>query len=79
MLLPSADGNSRVVAYELLFVNSAVANLIRDKKTFQIPSVMQLGRAQGMITLGQCLGELSRNGKITPELAKRYAPELAPM
>ncbi len=75
LLLPSADGNSRVVAYELLFVNSAVSNLIRDKKTFQIPSVMQLGKAQGMITLAQSIGELVRANKVSRETAKRYVEE----
>lgn len=75
LLLPGADGKSRVVAYELLFVNAAVGNMIRDQKTYQIPQVMQMGKAQGMITLGQSIGELVRAGKVKREDAKRYVGE----
>jgi twitching motility protein PilT len=72
LLVPGADGKSRVLAYELLFVNAAIGSMIRDKKTFQIPSVMQTGKAQGMITLPQSIGELVRSGKVTKEVAKRF-------
>jgi twitching motility protein PilT len=75
LLLPSADNTGRVVAYELLFLNSAIATMIRDKKTFQIPGQMQMGRAQGMMTLAQSLSELVRAGKITRETALKYAEE----
>src|SRR5207302_7447747 len=44
-------GGGRVAAMEVLIVNSAVANLIREGKTFQIPSVMQTARGSGMITM----------------------------
>ena len=74
-LLPSATGDSRVPAYELLFVTSAISNLIREKKTFQIPSAMQMGKLQGMMTLNQCIGDLLRAGKISPETAKRYSED----
>ena len=75
ILLPAAVGDLRVLSYEILFVNPAVATMIRDKKTFQIPSVMQTGRVHGMITLGQCVGELVRVGKVTREVARRYVEE----
>lgn len=75
LLLPTTDGKSRVVAYELLFINQAVGNMIRDQRTFQIPQVMQTGRSQGMITLGQSVGELVRAGKVSRERAKRYVDE----
>jgi len=75
LLLPTADGRARVVAYELLFVNQAVANMIRDQRTFQIPQVMQTGRAQGMITLGQSVGDLVRAGKVSRDKARRFVDE----
>jgi len=75
LLLPTVDGKSRVVAHELLFINSAVANMIRDQKTFQIPQVMQMGKAQGMITLAQSIGDLVRAGKVARDVAKRRVGE----
>jgi twitching motility protein PilT len=75
LLLPCVDGKSRAMAYELLFVNPAVANMIREKKTFQIPSILQTGRAQGMMSLSQSIGDLVRAGKVAREVAKRYADE----
>ena len=74
LLLPTTDGG-RAMAYELLFINPAVANMIREKKTFQIPSVMQTGRAQGMMSLSQSIGDLVRSGKVDKNVAKRYADE----
>lgn len=75
LLLPTADGKSRVMAYELLFVNPAISNMIREQRTFQIPQVMQMGRAQGMTTLAQSIGELVRTGKVTQDQAKRHVEE----
>lgn len=75
LLLPTADGKGRVVAYELLMVTPAVSNMIRDKKTFQISQVMQMGRAQGMITMSLCIGDLVRAGKVSRDVAKKYADE----
>lgn len=75
LLLPTVDGTGRVVAYELLFVNSAIGNMIREKKTFQIPSVMQTGRSQGMITLAQSVGDHVRAGRVSKEVAKKFVEE----
>ena len=50
-LLLRADGNGRVPALEILFGTKAVANLIRDNKTFQIRSVLQTGASHGMVQL----------------------------
>src|SRR6185369_14048758 len=47
-LVRRADGKGRVAALEVLVVNPAVANLIRDEKQFQIRSLMQMGRSAGM-------------------------------
>jgi twitching motility protein PilT len=72
-LVPTADGKSRVPAIELMMVNTAVANLIRDDKTHQLPSVMQTGRAAGMITLDDSLMQLVQQGTVTREAARRFA------
>jgi twitching motility protein PilT len=76
----------RVAAYEILFSNSAVANLIREKKTFQIYSIMQTGKAQGMTTLNDSLlahvksrtievAEAFRNAVNKTEFASQLARE----
>jgi twitching motility protein PilT len=62
-------GGGRVAALEILLVNSAVSNLIREGKTFQIPSIMQTGRGSGMMTLSDSLLDLVKKGQIDPEEA----------
>ena len=66
-------GGGRVAAYEILIGGSAVSNLIREKKTFQIYSVMQTGKAQGMMTLNDSLIALVRNGSIESAEAFRLS------
>ena len=48
-------GGGRVAAMEVLIVTAAISNLIREGKTFQIPSLMQTGKKQGMILLNDAL------------------------
>jgi twitching motility protein PilT len=62
-------GGGRVAALEVLLSNGAISNLIREGKTFQIPSMMQVGRAQGMVSLNDALSELVKKGLVTPEEA----------
>jgi twitching motility protein PilT len=62
-------GGGRVAALEVLLINSAIANLIRESKTFQIPSMMQVGRAQGMVALNDALMELVNKKLVEPEEA----------
>ena len=62
-------GGGRVAAYEVLLSNHAVANLIREGKTFQIPSVMQTNRKQGMVTLNDALVDLVERGLVEPKEA----------
>ena len=64
-------GGGRVAALEVLLSNNAVANLIRDGKTFQIPSVMQTSKAQGMVMLNDSLLDLVKRGLV--ESAEAYA------
>jgi twitching motility protein PilT len=67
-------GGGRVAALEILIVTPAVANLIREGKTFQIPSLMQTGKALGMQTLADALMELVKNGTVEAEEAYDRAP-----
>src|SRR5215213_8855632 len=69
-LLPTADGAGRVAACEVLVLNAAVRNLIREGKTHQIHSVLQTGGSQGMQSMDSALAQLVRAGKITRELAE---------
>ncbi len=74
-LVPSADGQARVPALEMLVINRAIGNLIRDQKTIQIRSSMQTGKAHGMYLLEQSLNELVAKGQITREVALSLAEE----
>jgi twitching motility protein PilT len=62
-------GGGRVAAYEILLGSSAVSNLIREKKTFQLFSVMQTARSQGMTTMNDSLINLVRTGVVDPKEA----------
>ena len=62
-------GGGRVAALEVLIVTSAVSNLIREGKTFQLPSIMQVGKAQGMVTLNDSLMNLVTKKLVAPEEA----------
>jgi twitching motility protein PilT len=62
-------GGGRVPALEILLCSSGVANLIREGKTFQIPSMMQTGRAQGMVTLNDSLIDLVKKKVVEPQEA----------
>lgn len=74
-LVPNAEGTDRIPALELLVINRAIGNLIRDEKTTQIRSSMQTGKAHGMYLLEQSLNELVAEGKITRETALDLAEE----
>ncbi|HEX7019781.1 MAG TPA: type IV pilus twitching motility protein PilT [Gemmatimonadaceae bacterium] len=67
------NGGGRIAALEVLLINSAISNLIREGKTFQIPSMMQVGRAQGMVTLNEALVDLVRRDLVTAEEARLRA------
>lgn len=65
-LLPK-KGGGRVAALEILIVTPAISNLIREGKTFQIPSAMQTGKNYGMVMLNDALFELVQNGTVEPK------------
>ena len=62
-------GGGRIAALEVLLTNNAVANLIRDGKTFQLPSVLQTSKAQGMVLLNDSLLDLVKRGLVEPREA----------
>jgi twitching motility protein PilT len=64
-LLPK-KGGGRVAALEVLIITPAISNLIREGKTFQIPSAMQTGRNLGMVMLNDALFEHVKNGIVEP-------------
>jgi twitching motility protein PilT len=66
-LLKTADGQGRVAAHEILLGSHAVASMIRESKTYQLTSLMQGGKGQGMQTMDMALEKLVRSG--TVELA----------
>jgi twitching motility protein PilT len=68
-LLPRRDGNGRVAAFEILRNTPNVAGLIRDAKTFQIPTAIQTGSASGMIQMDGALLQLLQDGVIEPRVA----------
>jgi twitching motility protein PilT len=62
-------GGGRVAAMEVLFVNSAISNLIREGKIYQIPSIMQTGKKSGMTMLNDVLLKLVTDKQVEPEEA----------
>jgi twitching motility protein PilT len=68
-LCKKVGGKGRVAAMEVLFVTSAVSNLIREGKIFQIPSVIQTAKGQGMVLLNDALFKLVVSGLVAPEEA----------
>ncbi|HEY3294709.1 MAG TPA: type IV pilus twitching motility protein PilT [bacterium] len=72
-LLPSKDGKGRVVAAEVMVATTAIRNLIREDKIYQIPSVIQAGGKSGMQSLDQDLMRLLHKGMISRETAAHVA------
>lgn len=72
-LVPTTDKKGRVAAFELMFANSAIRNLIREGKSHQITSVIQTGKQAGMITMDDALYDLYIKHKITKEDAIIFA------
>jgi twitching motility protein PilT len=70
-------GGGRVAALEVLIATQAVSNLIREGKTFQIPSMMQVGKAVGMVSLNDALMELVTKKLVAPDEALSKAVDKA--
>jgi len=71
-LIPKISGG-RVPAYELLINNTAVSNLIRDKRTHEIDTVIETSSQSGMIDFNRCLVQRVNQGAITLENAYLYS------
>jgi twitching motility protein PilT len=74
-LLRTADGKGRVAAHEILLGSHAVSAMIRDGKTFQLTSLMQSGKAQGMQTMDLALERHVRAGTVTTQTALEKAED----
>jgi twitching motility protein PilT len=73
LLIPTADGRSRVAALEILVKTSALPNIIREGNTPQLLTVIQGGKQHGMQTMDEALETLLRQGKIRPRDAYQRA------
>jgi twitching motility protein PilT len=77
LLLPRADGKGRVAALEIMVCTPAIGNMIREDRTFQIPSLMQIGTKLGMKLMDQSLDEFVASGTITEEEAALHREHAA--
>lgn len=74
-LIPTADGERRVAAFEVLIANREVRKLIREGKEQQLSGIMQANRKTGMITMNEVIVQLYQAGKIDKDTALLYAQE----
>jgi len=70
-LLPSPD-KGRVAAFEIMLMNNAIRNMIRENKSFQIDGAIQTGRSEGMVSMDFNIAELVKQGLVSEEDAKLY-------
>ena len=68
-LVPRADGMGRVCAMEIMLANPAIRALIRSEKLEQIPSIIEISKGEGMMTMNQSLYRLMRRGIISSDMA----------
>jgi twitching motility protein PilT len=78
-LVPSADGKGRVLALETLTNTPAVANVIREAKTYMLPGIIQTGKKQGMQLMDDALEALRSQGLITEDEANERAEQKRPI
>jgi twitching motility protein PilT len=74
-LVKSADGKGRCGVYEILVSTPGISAMIREGKTFQIPSVIQGSQALGMQTMDMALERLVKEARVRPEVALAYATD----
>ena len=74
-LIPKKDGTGRVLALEILTNTPAVANVIREAKTFMLPGIIQTGKKQGMRLMDDALIDLYDRGLISAEEAYERADQ----
>ena len=66
-LIPTIDGSSRIVATEVMIANTAISNLIRENKIYQIQNIIQTSSKQNMFSMDQYVSRLSKQGLISKE------------
>ncbi|WP_280530168.1 type IV pilus twitching motility protein PilT [Nocardioides dongkuii] len=74
-LVPTADGQGRVAALEVMVCNTGIRAMIRDDKLPQIPGALQAGAREGMQTLDSHLADLVKQGRITQEAALEHCAD----
>ena len=72
-LMPTRDGEARVVATEVMICNSGISNMIREGRTYQISSAIVSGAKEGMIAMDHSLKNLYESRMITAETAYTMA------
>ncbi len=77
VLLPRADGKGRIAAFEIMLHTYAIGNLIRESRTYEIPSVLEMSSQRGMQTLDQALRRLVEAGLVTIDeaLVRAHKPQ----
>ena len=78
-LLPRIDRPGRMGAFEVMFVTSAIANLIRENKIAQIDQMIEISRGIGMITKARSVKYLLENGYIDEKVANEYTFDIGNM
>ncbi len=74
-LLPLKSGVGRIGAFEMMFVNNAIGNLIREGKVANINQIIETSGKEGMILLDKYIAELLKANVITPEVASEFSQE----
>ena len=74
-LLRKADGKGRIASVEVMITNQAIQNMIREAKTYQIPSVLQTGKTSGMQTMEDHIKSLAQDRMLDPEETALYLDE----
>jgi twitching motility protein PilT len=75
-LLPRPDGKGRIAAFEVMVATPPVCVLIRDDKTFQLPSIIETSQRDGMFTLEYYMKALAQRGLIDEGEIAKYAAEV---
>lgn len=74
-LLPKVDGEGRAPAVEIMIKNSAIENLIRENKPYQIDNVIETSLEHGMVTIDKSLTDLVKKGIVSVDAAKIHAKD----
>jgi len=72
-LVPAAEGNGSIPAWEILYGTQNVASRIRNGEHYTLPSIIAASAADGMLLMDDCLAELVKAGYVTQEEAAKYA------